>query len=310
MDLHHLHCFALTAEELHVTRAAERLQMAQPSLTRIIHSLEEELGFALFDSTNKRQLVLTPAGQVFLDGIAPLLSQYEQTVQVARRVGQGEVGKLVVGYTGAAMFSILPAILQAYQPSPEAELISRDISTHSLRTQLQALREHQLDVAFLFAPLNARGIAHEYVCRGSIVVALPVTHPLVSQDAILLSTLSKEAWVWIIRQNHPQMYEIKMSLCRQAGFEPHIAQMVYQPHAMISLVGFGTGVALVSSWLSQGIAHPQVVYRSLLNVGFSPELHILWRKDDRSPLVQKFLQVVRGVRESRESSPNSKVCAD
>src|SRR5581483_2788937 len=109
MDIQHLHVFVIIAEEMHLTRAAERLHVAQPHLTRLLHHLEEELGFCLLDRSNKRQLALTPAGEIFLARITPMLKQYEEAVQGARRVAQGEAGKLVVGYTAPAMFTgILP----------------------------------------------------------------------------------------------------------------------------------------------------------------------------------------------------------
>src|SRR5579862_3564142 len=116
MDLDALRSFIVIVEEQHITRAAERLQMAQPNLTRLIRKLEEELGFALFDRSNKRRFALTPAGRAFLDEMTRLLPQYDQAVRNARRVAQGEREKLVIGYVPAAMVShLLPLAVQEFE---------------------------------------------------------------------------------------------------------------------------------------------------------------------------------------------------
>jgi DNA-binding transcriptional LysR family regulator len=301
MNVSHLRCFALLAEELHMTRAAQRLNMAQPSLSRIIRGLEEELGFVLFDRSKKHQMILTPAGRAFYKGIAPLLLQYEQTVQAARKVNQGEGGELVVGYTGAAMFSVLPAITLAFRRYPTVDLILQDISTYPLRARLKALREHRLDVALLSPALNAPGIAHEYVCRASLVVALPASHPLASQCVISLADLANESWVRWPRPNNPPLYDAEIALCQQAGFEPRIVQTAHQPHSIISLVASGVGVALVTEWTAQGITHPEVVYRPLCANNYYQELHALWDKNNPSVLLKTFIQVVHEVNDKSKS---------
>src|SRR5947209_6194365 len=113
MDLRHLQYFITVAEEMNITRAAERLGMAQPPLTRIIRGLEEELGVQLFDRST-RQISLTPAGKVFLKRVSLMLTQYQETVQLTQQVSRGERGQLRVGFTGAAIYSILPDIVRVY----------------------------------------------------------------------------------------------------------------------------------------------------------------------------------------------------
>src|SRR5579859_2863994 len=170
MDLNALRYFLVIAEEQHFTRAAERLQMAQPNLTRLMRKLEEDLGFTLFERSNKRRFALTPAGETFLQQIIPLLQQYEDAVQVAQRVAQGEGGKLVVGYTPFAMFSgVLPALIQVYQRSLEVELLPRDISAVSRQMVLRMLRDGRLDVALLPHGSEEPGLACELVATTSLI---------------------------------------------------------------------------------------------------------------------------------------------
>lgn len=287
----------LIAEEMNLTRAAERLEMAQPHLTRLLHRIEEELGFLVFDRSNKRQLALTPAGEALLTQITPLLKQYGNAVQMAQQIDRGERGKLVVGYTSAAIYSkVLPAILRVYQRFPEVELAFCDLSTHSYRAQLVALSRRKIDVALIPQAPPRRGIEQECVSQGNWVLALPITHPKAGEERISLASLCEEEWIWFLRSDYSFIYEAQLSFFRQIGFEPSIAQSAQQGYSMVNLVADGRGIALLSPWTPQGMTHPPVVYRPLLEA-MSVELHVVWRKDERSPLVQAFLQVVREVRE-------------
>jgi DNA-binding transcriptional LysR family regulator len=243
MDIQHLHVFVIIAEEMHLTRAAERLHVAQPHLTRLLHHLEEEVGFCLVDRSNKRQLALTPAGETFLQQITPLLKQYEEAVQTAKRVAQGEGGKLVIGYTALAMFSgVLPALIQAYQRYLEVALLPRDISTASRQMVLNMLRDGRLDVAFLPNASEEPGLASELISTASLVVALPANHPLASQPAIPLAALAQEAWIRAPRWINPRWDDDVSHLFQQARFEPRVVQLTPQPHTQVSQVASGLGL--------------------------------------------------------------------
>ena len=232
-DLQRLRAFLIIAQEMNLTHAAEQLHMAQPNLTRLLHELEEDLGFPLFDRSNKRQLALTPAGETFLIRITPLLEQYEEAVQLAQRMSRGEAGKLVVGYATTAMLSILPAILHAYRQHSKSELVMRDLSTRACQTQLQALRQGQIDVAFLMRPKPVPGIVQEWVSRVPLRVALPASHALAKREAIPMSTLAGEAWVFSPRSSFPRLYDDAMALCQQAGFHPRIEHIVSQTQGIV-----------------------------------------------------------------------------
>jgi len=300
MDLNALRAFLVIAEEHHFTRAAQRLQMAQPNLTRVVRRLEEELGFVLFDRNNKRQFALTPAGQTFFEHVAPLLVAYEEAIQAAQRIAQGETGRLVVGYVPIAMFSgILPAVLQVYKSDFDGELILRDLSTQSYRTQIKAVREHLVDVIFVPKPFDEAGMSHECVDKASLVVALSVMHRLAHHNAILLADLAEETWVSVARQLIPRIYDELIQLCQQRGFEPRFVQTVHQAQAVVSLIAAGVGIAMASEWAQQAIQQQGMVYRPLLDVSYQSELHVLWSNDGHSPLVQRFLQVVRTISRKR-----------
>ena len=159
-------------------------------------------------------------------------------------------------------------------------------------------------MALIPRPLPEQGLEQECISRGNWLVALPVSHPMAQEGRISLSSLCDAEWVSWPRSNAPLIYDAQMAFFRQAGFEPRIVQRVQQPHSIVNLVANGRGIALVSPWTPQGITHPQVTYRPLLE-DMPVELYVVWRKDERSPLVQTFLQVVREVREKQGGVPGN-----
>ena len=294
MDLNALYYFLVIAEEQHITRAAERLHMAQPNLTRIMRKLEEDLGFTLFNRSNKRRFALTPAGETFLQQIIPILKQYEEALQVAKRVAQGKGGKLVIGYTALAMFSgELPALLQRYQRSPEVELLPRDISAVSRQMVLNMLRDGRLDVAFLPHGSEEPGLACELISTTSLVVVLPANHPLANQQAISRQRLLRQAWIQPPRSLNPRWHDDLAHLFQQAGFEPRVVQWTPQAHTLVSQVAAGFGLAILSTQTSQYLLHQGIVFLPLQGCDYTLEFHVLWRKEDRSPLLQTFLRTVQ-----------------
>lgn len=294
MDTRTLQCLLVIAEEQHITRAAERLQMAQPNLTRIMRKLEAELGFALFDRSNKRQFALTPAGQFFLDKMARLLPEYEHVVQAAQRIAQGEKEKLVVGYVPVAMLSnILPLAIGAFERVCVGELILHDLATQSYKGRLKALREHHLDTLLMTAdPGNEPGIEQALICSAPFMVALPRIHRLAHLEAIPLSALAEEAWVEVSHRLHPGLMDTLTHLCQQSGFTPRVVRQVPHIQTILSLVAGGVGIAFVTAWTSQALQPQDVVYRSLLDMSYQAQLYLLWRKNDSSPLLQAFRHCV------------------
>ncbi|HXR64834.1 MAG TPA: LysR family transcriptional regulator [Ktedonobacteraceae bacterium] len=296
MDLNTLRSLLVIAEEQHITRAAERLQMAQPNLTRSIHKLEEELGFTLFDRSNKHRFALTPAGRAFLDDITRLLPQYDQAVRNAQRLARGEREQLVIGYVPAAMVSnLLPLAVQEFERTTSAELILQDLSASSSKATRKRLSEHRLDALLASDFGEEPDFAHERVARASLVIALPHTHPLAQHKALSLAALAEESWILLPRHISPSLIDRIMDLYRQAGFTPRIVRRVPHVQAALSLVAAGTGIALVTTWTAQALQQQGVVYRPLFDGSSQMDLHLLWRADNPSSLLQTFLRIVREV---------------
>src|SRR5579884_1861115 len=183
MELRHLRYFIVVAEQLHFSRAAEILHMAQPPLSQQIQSLEEELGVPLLIRT-KRSVRLTAAGKAFLIEAKKVIAQAERAVEAAHQAHNGVIGRLDIGFVGTALAEMLPAILKTFReryPLVETKL-------HNLVTaeQVQALREGQIQVGILHPPILDGSLHLEIIYRVPMVVALPADHDLAEQESIAL----------------------------------------------------------------------------------------------------------------------------
>ncbi len=210
MELRHLRYFAIVAEELHFGRAAERLFMTQPALSKQIHSLESELGVLLFART-KRTVQLTPAGQVFLEQAQQILQHTDRAVQLTRRAARGEIGKLRIGFTTTATQTVLPAFLREFRDRyPHVELTMQELCTEA---QVQALHQRQIDLAFLHPPIDRRELKLYSIWAEPFVVVLPKYHHLACQDRVRLKDLAQELFILHPRQEGPTLYRQFHELC-------------------------------------------------------------------------------------------------
>ncbi|MEH2382237.1 MAG: LysR family transcriptional regulator [Nostoc sp.] len=297
MELRHLRYFVTLAEELHFGRAAERLHIAQPPLSQQIRQLEKELGFELFHRT-KRNVQLTEAGQVFLDEVQQIMRQLQQAIQVGRQTSRGEIGQLVVGFVSSAAYNILPTILRTFRSSVPGV----SIELHELTTdqQLEWLREGRMDVGFLRPPVEENRFSCETIFQEPLMVALPEAHLLASQSNVCLTSLANEPFILFPRILAPGLYDLIISLCQQAGFSPKVAQEAIQMQTIVSLVAAEMGVAIVPASL-QNLQRIGVVYKTLqepmskvaivADVGVA--IAIIWRKNEISPTVLRFLEIVK-----------------
>jgi DNA-binding transcriptional LysR family regulator len=164
---------------------------------------------------------------------------------------------------------------------------------------LNMLRDGRLDVAFLPTTSEEPGLARELISTASLVVALPANHPLACQPAIPLTALAQEVWIRAPRWINPCWDDDVSHLFQQAGFEPRVVQLTPQPHTLVSQVAAGLGLAILSTWTQQHIPHQGVVFLPLQGCDYGLELHVLWRNEDHSALLQTFLHIMREVRTSR-----------
>jgi DNA-binding transcriptional LysR family regulator len=289
LDFRRLYYFVIVAEELHFTRAAERLHIAQPPLSYQIQQLERELGAQLFERT-RHHVQLTEAGQVLLDAARRIFGQIDQTVYAVRRVGHGEVGLLTVGFTPSASNSILPILLQKFrQRFPDVQLFLKEMNPDQV---VRGLYDQCIDVGLLYLPLDTPNLSTHTVLRESLVVALPAIHTYAMQSQVALRTLAEDHFIVPPRYTLvPGLYSHIMEVCRQASFTPKVVQEAWLMQTIISLVAANMGVALIPSSI-QNLHRAGVVYKPLQDVSPVVEIGVVWRRDDTLPALQRFLQIV------------------
>lgn len=287
MELRQLKYFVTVAEELNFRRAAQRLFMEQPPLSRQIRKLENELDVELFHRST-RGVTLTPAGQAFLDEARLTLAQAERAVKAAQKATQHK--KLTVGFSICAFDRVLPEIIQAYrQQSPDVVVTLQEMSTE---TQIQALLNDEIDIGFVHAPVSHCALQTVTLLSEPLVVALPPNHPLTHQKQIDLQLLANESFIVFPESVKPELHTQIMQLCEQAAFIPRIVQEASPPEVLLGFVASGMGVSLVASG-AETRHKADVIYRPLSNPTPMLEIAAAWRKHSASSKLKDFLLLVK-----------------
>jgi DNA-binding transcriptional LysR family regulator len=290
-----LSCFIAVAEELHFGRAAERLHMTQPPLSRQIQQLEGELGVQLIDRTT-RSVTLTPAGVAFLPDARRILQLAEGAAMTVKRVPAGDLGTVVVGFTAASAHVVLPLLLEeARQKLPDVKLELREMVTS---VQLEGLLNGELDLGMARPPVKRPGLVSRPLLHEQLIAALPMGHPLADLGRQLtLNDLDGEDVIMYSPVQARYFNQLLISTFTIAGATPRYVQYVTQVHTMLVLVRSQIGIALVPA--SAATLHPEgVVFRSIGAFRERPvELDAVWRGDSTNPALLRLLRDVLPQRE-------------
>lgn len=292
MELRHLRYFLAVGEEQHYGRAARRLRVAQPALSRQIQDLEEEVGFQLFERL-PRGVKLSAAGQLFLTDVRRILQDVNEAAARAARVARGESGTLRVGFTeNASWRGVVPQSFRRFRElQPDAEL---QLQPSPSLVQLEAIRSGRLDAGFVFnmpkADPELNGLP---VAMPRIELAVPRGHPLTKVKQIRLRDLASASFVWFPRSESPALYDRLVHECFRGGLKsPHIVQEGKDEATVLSLVATGLGVGWVLE--TARLRRPKsVVILSVVDLDLPQPLSLSWRKDNQSPLLAKFVAEVR-----------------
>ena len=303
MDIRQLKYFTAVAEERHMGRAAERLHLSQPPLSRQIQALERELGVQLFVRT-PRGVDLTDAGETLLHDARAIRLLFEQAGERAQRAGKGEVGTLDVGVFGSSLLDVVPRVLARFSEShPDVDIVLHN--AHK-RLQIEALRQRRILIAFdRFMP-EAADLTIEIVAEEPLLVALNQHHPLAARAKIAMDDLRHEP-LMLAAGVDSHIGSKLLQLCREHGFEPQVVAGGGDVITTVAMIASGAGAAL--SLVPGSIANlqmPNVVYRPLKARGKpSVDLHCLYRTDDRSPLLLALLETMREQRRSHRVRPRA-----
>jgi len=291
MELRHLRYFIGVAEEENVSRAALKLHVSQPALSRQIRDLEEELGFLLLERSAK-SVRLTEAGRAFLTEARAVLQRAEDAVKAARAIATGGRGELHVGYAPSLTARILPPTLRAFQ----AELPNVRVRLHDLSTEemLAGLREGKLQIAFVvrLTPALLRGLRFEELARDSICLAVAPKHPLAGRRTVTLAEVAREPLVTYSRKDYPDAHENLAAMFAAIKSKPRIAEEHDSVSSLIAAVEAGNGVAIAPQSLAC-TAGPR-----LKLIPFSPApaplaIGAAWAKNGLTAAAERFLKCAK-----------------
>jgi DNA-binding transcriptional LysR family regulator len=293
MELRHLRYFVAVAEAENVTRAATKLHVSQPALSRQIHDLEDEIGFPLLERSAK-SVRLTDAGRTFLTEARAVLQRAEEAVAAARAKAGGMSGEIQVGYAPSLTVQILPPMLRAFQGEfPQVRVVLNDLSSEEM---LEQLGTRKLQVALTVRPPAKllRGLAFTEIARYAMVVAVAPNHPMAKLKAITLPQVARESLIGYTRKDYPEYHADIGKLFAAVGSKPRFTEEHEGGNSLIAAVEAGRGVALVPSSLMC------MVGARLKLIPLKPALPpipvgAVWLKENGSELVQKFITAAKPV---------------
>ncbi len=291
MDIQHARAFITLAEELHFGRAATRLHMAQPPLSRIIRGLEAELGVPLFERST-RNVRLTPQGEALVEPARELVMLSQRMTEIARRADAGEIGRLRLGFSGASVNHLVAELARAIRrerPGLSIELESSQLS----HAGLGRLIDGSLDAVIGRWDFLPAGTDSRILAREQLLVALPETHRLARRRTVVAADLADEPWVVLPGGSGATLSNRLHLLGQQGRFVPRIVQTVADSATELLLVDAGVGIALTLSGVRDNLPTNGVVFRELETDLGAVEVRLAWRTGNDSPALRAAVEASR-----------------
>lgn len=289
-ELSQLRCFVAVAEELHFGRAAGRLHMTQPPLSRQVQILEHTLDVLLLERSS-RAVRLTPAGRAFLPEARRIISLAEGAGLAVRRLARGEAGSIGLGCTAAAGYGLLPRLVAfATTAMPGIDLVLKEMVTAD---QMEGLAAGRIDLGLVRRPFDTRLVDAVCILREPLLMALPGTHPLASGPEPSIADLDRQPMVMWSPIEARYFHDLITGLCAASGVMPAYVQYISQTHTILALVSAGLGLALVPD-AARALHFDNVVLRPFRAVGGRAvaELHLVWHRDNPNPALPAFRDAV------------------
>jgi DNA-binding transcriptional LysR family regulator len=283
-DLKQLHCFAVLGEELHFGRAAKRLNMTQPPLSRQIQMLEHTLKVQLLLRTS-RSVRLTPAGRAFLPDARRILALTESAASAAQRISKGESGLIRMGFTAGSSYSFLPRLLTHVKT--ELKGVSMVLNEMVTMQQMEALLDNRIDFGLVRPPVDQRGLEAMCVASEPIVLAVSSHHRFASGPAPAMKDLAGEPFITFSPVEGRYFYELIEGMFRKANTSARYVQHISQVHSILALVSAGIGVALVPE-SAKKLHFEGAVLRELSGPQIFAQLFLVWRRENDNPALPAF----------------------
>jgi len=296
VELRQLSSFVAVAEELHFRRAAERLHLAQPSVSQHIRGLEAELGVELFER-NRRGAALTAAGDALLPEARDLLAHAEGAAAIARSTGIGERGRLRLSLTRSLTGGIAGAIVAAYRKRyPEVEL---ELSVGNTMLHIEQLLEGDIDVGFVRPPLEQPGLEELVLGREPMVCVLPKGHPLAKRGRVRPADLHDEPLVWWPEHHGPGAWrEVRREVYGDPPWPP-IDRIEPEEERIVTAVAEGAGISFIMLERSRSLRIPGAVYRRFATPEPTMGLALAWRSGDSLPTLRRVRELAVQLAEQR-----------
>ena len=287
LDMGHVRSFVIVASELNFSRAARRLNMTQPPLSRQIKLLEQELDTELLERTSRR-VTLTAAGAAFLAEAKKLLEQSDAAITATRLAARGSAGSLKVGFVGAATYHFLPSFvgqMRTLAPQINLQLVQMETSE-----QVQSIMAGEIDLG-LSRPLSSgHPLNSACVLREPLMLAIPRSHPLASKRRPGLELLNGEPFITFSTPAR-YLHDKLNALMADNRITPRIVQSMTHSQAILSLVSAGIGLAIVPAG-TQNACFDDVVFRPLdMKVGCDAELHAIWSTENANRLLPEVRRI-------------------
>ena len=296
MEIRHLRYFVAVAEELHFARAAERLDIAPPTLSHSIAALETELGARLFLRKTKSAVALSDAGKRFFDEARIALRHFEHAETAGHRAARGEIGTIAVGYMHAASCAgVVPDSISTFRK--KAPGVTFNMSHQDTFTQLKGIIDGSLDVGFIRRPQRyPAGLTGFVICRRPFWAAIPKDHPLAAQDSIKPVSLATENFVALTIEMEAGIWQ-NISAATPPSSSPQVTQRAADTFTLLTMVGAGLGICIVPEQLKL-LNIPGVVYRRIVGASRMGEIAVAHRKNESGRAVKAYIEQLRKMRES------------
>lgn len=288
IELRHFHYFLAVAEELHFRKAAERLFISQPGLSRQIKQMEEILKTQLF-VRNKKKVSLTDAGKYLKDEIEFILNHLELAKRHVKLVSQGKFGELNIGFLGSAMQTVIPDLLLKLKDEyPE---INTSLEELSNKAQLNAILKDGLDIGFVRMTRVPKGLAIHPVFNDTFSVVVPANYDISATSFKGMEQFKEENFILFSQNYSPLYYDTVMSICEDAGFTPKVSHKSVHAQTIFTLVENELGIAIVPTSLQQGFKM-NVKFIELKKIPQRAVLSVIWKEDNRNPVLRHCLKLL------------------
>lgn len=286
MEIRHLLYFKIVAEELHFRKAATRLFISQPPLSRQIRELEEELGVQLFLRNNKR-VSLTDAGKYFKTEVDEVLARLEESKRIVKQIHAGESGEFKIGYISSVYQTYLAEVLKSmHQLFPFIKTSLYEVPTI---TQIHELEQGKLDVGILRAPVHSEKLTLKSLFFDPFVVVIPASGQFnTHQELVLL--IKNSPFIFFNKEFAPQYSDRLLEICERMGFKPDITHEANNVHSILQLVEAGLGVSILPASLKQQYAYLQVSFIELENIPVNTEVVLAYKQSNKSAALKWFIE--------------------